>query len=200
MAVCSFDLKFTYIYVGWEGSENDSRILWEALSNRTLMFPHAPEGKYYVVDAGYPNMPDFLAPYRGVRYHLHDRRRGSNERFTTKELFNFGNSSLKNAIERSFGVLKSRFPILRDLSSFPYNTQVQILIAACAIHNSIRTESKSDELFAYYANEENVMDVDKSLPDEPEFSGMYAHQQRRSEMNRMRDQIADAMYRFRYRN
>ncbi|XP_026384805.1 protein ALP1-like [Papaver somniferum] len=200
MAICSFDLKFTYIYAGWEGSANDSRILWEALSNRSLMFPHAPEGKYYVVDAGYPNMPGFLAPYRGVRYHLHDRRRGSNGRFTAKELFNFGHSSLRNAIERSFGVLKYHFPILIDPASFPYNTQVQILIATCAIHNFIRTESKSDELFAYYANEENVIDVDTSPPDEPAFSGMYAHQQRRSEMNHVRDEIADAMYRFRYRN
>ncbi|KAI3880059.1 hypothetical protein MKX03_003880, partial [Papaver bracteatum] len=136
--------------------------------------------KYYVVDAGYPNMPGFLAPYRGVRYHLHDRRRGSNGRFTAKELFNFGHSS--------------------DPSSFPYDTQVQILIASYAIHNFIRTESKSGELFAYYANEENVIDVDTSPPDEPVFSGMYAHQQRRSEMNHMRDQIADAMYRFRYLN
>ncbi|XP_026429150.1 protein ALP1-like [Papaver somniferum] len=216
MAVCSFDLKFTYIYAGWEGSANDSRILWETLSNRSMMFPHAPEVcasicfeftlsmvaniYYYVVDAGYPNMPGFLAPYRGVRYHLHDCRRGSNGRFTAKELFNFGHSSLRNAFERSFRVLKSRFPTFRDPSSFPYNTQVQILIATCAIHNFIRTESKSDELFAYYANEENVIDVDTSPPDEPTFSGMYAHQQRRSEMNHVRDEIADAMYRFRYRN
>ena len=27
-------------------------------------------GKYYLVDAGYANTRDFLAPFRGVRYHL----------------------------------------------------------------------------------------------------------------------------------
>ncbi|MQL89643.1 hypothetical protein Taro_022215 [Colocasia esculenta] len=27
-----------------------------------------PEGKYFLVDAGYANTPQFLAPYRGIRY------------------------------------------------------------------------------------------------------------------------------------
>ncbi|KAK3039577.1 hypothetical protein RJ639_027721 [Escallonia herrerae] len=35
--------------------------------------------KYYVVDAGYPNMKGYLAPYKGpnIRYHLPDFRRGN---------------------------------------------------------------------------------------------------------------------------
>ncbi|XP_059636049.1 uncharacterized protein LOC132278265 [Cornus florida] len=54
MAACSFDMKFTFVWVGWEGSAHDSRILNEAL------------GKYYVVDAGYANMLGYLAPYKGL--------------------------------------------------------------------------------------------------------------------------------------
>ncbi|WJX50249.1 hypothetical protein P8452_36579 [Trifolium repens] len=28
------------------------------------VFPHPPEGKYYLVDAGYPNMKGYLSPYK----------------------------------------------------------------------------------------------------------------------------------------
>jgi hypothetical protein len=36
-------------------------------------------GKYYVVDAGYPNHPGYLAPYKGVTPGFNDKfRRESN--------------------------------------------------------------------------------------------------------------------------
>ncbi|CAO2039175.1 unnamed protein product [Urochloa humidicola] len=31
-------------------------------------FPHPPPGKLYCVDAGYPNRPGYLSPYRGTKY------------------------------------------------------------------------------------------------------------------------------------
>lgn len=31
---------------------------------------HVPHGKYNLVDAGYANMPRFLAPYGNTNYHL----------------------------------------------------------------------------------------------------------------------------------
>ena len=31
-------------------------------------------GKYYLVDAGYPQMDGYLGPYKGERYHLPDFR------------------------------------------------------------------------------------------------------------------------------
>ena len=33
-------------------------------------------GKYYLVDAGYPQMKGYLGPYKGERYHLPDFQRG----------------------------------------------------------------------------------------------------------------------------
>ena len=81
MLVCDFDLNFTFISSGWEGSATDARVLRSAL----LGGFHVPEGKYYLVDGGYANTPSFIAPYRGVRYHLkefghgHQRPRNSKE-------------------------------------------------------------------------------------------------------------------------
>ena len=64
MCACDFDLKFTFISCGWEGSASDAGVLRSA---RNKGF-NVPVGKFYLVDAGYANTPSFIAPYRGVRY------------------------------------------------------------------------------------------------------------------------------------
>ncbi|KAH7850954.1 hypothetical protein Vadar_005108 [Vaccinium darrowii] len=57
MAACSFDMRFTYVLSGWEGTTNDSMVFLECVNNPAMGFPKPPEGKYYVVDSGYTNMP-----------------------------------------------------------------------------------------------------------------------------------------------
>ncbi|CAH9110733.1 unnamed protein product [Cuscuta epithymum] len=46
MSVCSFDMRFTFIMTGWEGTTNDSRIFLETVSNPANHFPMPPLGKY----------------------------------------------------------------------------------------------------------------------------------------------------------
>ncbi|XP_031392151.1 protein ALP1-like [Punica granatum] len=66
LAACSHDMMFTYVVTGWEGSAHDSRILSDAATLE--LFP-APYGEqYYVVDAGFPNIPGYLALYKGQRW------------------------------------------------------------------------------------------------------------------------------------
>nr|CAD1824762.1 unnamed protein product [Ananas comosus var. bracteatus] len=109
MAVCDFNMVFTFVVAGWPGATHDARIFTTTLNNYGHIFPHPPEGKYYLVDAGYPNIKGYLGPYTGgdVRYHIHEFKRGSQPR-GYKEVFNHAHSSLRNVIERSFGVLKAR--------------------------------------------------------------------------------------------
>ncbi|KAI8550910.1 hypothetical protein RHMOL_Rhmol06G0144000 [Rhododendron molle] len=45
MAVCSFDMKFTFVYPGWEGSAHDGRVFFAAVSNPDFNFPHPPISK-----------------------------------------------------------------------------------------------------------------------------------------------------------
>jgi hypothetical protein len=66
MIACDFDLNITTISCGWEGSATDARVL----SSVILKGFKVPEGKFYLVDGGYANTQNFLAPYRRVRYHL----------------------------------------------------------------------------------------------------------------------------------
>ncbi|KAF5189205.1 nuclease, partial [Thalictrum thalictroides] len=119
LAACSFDLKFTYVLPGWEGTAHDQRVLDDALARANPFV--VPSGRYYLVDAGYTHQPGFLAPYRRTLYHVseHEGRTPQNER----ELFNQRHSLLRNSIERAFGVLKKRWPMLSTQSFYPYMTQ-----------------------------------------------------------------------------
>ncbi|KAK3021753.1 hypothetical protein RJ639_045696 [Escallonia herrerae] len=74
--------------------------------------------KYYVVDAGYPNMKGYLAPYKGpnIRY-----------------------------IYLTF--VEVRWAILHDMPYYDFDDQVKIVLASMAIHNYIRKKGSSDNAF-----------------------------------------------------
>ncbi|KAF7126536.1 hypothetical protein RHSIM_Rhsim11G0185300 [Rhododendron simsii] len=157
MAACSFNMRFTYVLSGWEGTANDSRVFLECVNNPAMGFPKPPEGKYYVVDSGYTNMPGFLSPYRGERYHLNSFRGHGQRPKKIEEWFNFRHSSLRNVIERCFGVLKARFPILKQMPPYSVRTQKYIPTACCTVHNWIRMHDDNDDLFREYSQENMVI-------------------------------------------
>jgi DDE superfamily endonuclease len=69
LACCELDdLRFTFVFAGWEGSAPDGRVLEGAFRAGFKI----PTGKYYLADADYANTPWCLTPYPGVRYHLHE--------------------------------------------------------------------------------------------------------------------------------
>jgi hypothetical protein len=109
LATVDFDLKFTYILAGWEGSADDASILNDSLNRSNGI--HLPECKFYLGDAGYACRPGILSPFKKTRYHLNEfssRNRPQN----AEELFNLRHSSLRVTIERAFAALKNRFKIL----------------------------------------------------------------------------------------
>jgi len=63
-----------------------------------------------------------------------------------QELFNLRHSSLRNAIERIFGVLKNRFKLLTRQLEHPFSIQVQLVNAICCLHNIIRQVGGDDIL------------------------------------------------------
>jgi hypothetical protein len=52
---------------------------------------------------------------------------------------------LRNCIERIFGVLKKRFPILKKAPEYEYSHQVKLVLALTALHNFIRKEAHGRE-------------------------------------------------------
>jgi hypothetical protein len=47
-------------------------------------------------------------------------------------------------IERNFGVTKKRFEVMNHGSYYPFETQVRLVPAMCAIHNFIRLEDHGE--------------------------------------------------------
>ncbi|GKE18512.1 putative nuclease HARBI1 [Tanacetum coccineum] len=44
MATCDFDMCFTFVSVGWEGSAHDTRVFLHAINTPSMNFPKPPEG------------------------------------------------------------------------------------------------------------------------------------------------------------
>ncbi|KAL0405287.1 UNVERIFIED_CONTAM: hypothetical protein Slati_3842600 [Sesamum latifolium] len=101
---------------------------------------------YYLCDNGYANAEGFLTRYRGVHYHLREWDRGAGGPQNKEELFNLKHSSARNVIERTFGLLKVHWGILRSQSFYPIDVQSKIIIACYLLHNFIRNEMPDDPL------------------------------------------------------
>ncbi|XP_026436949.1 protein ALP1-like [Papaver somniferum] len=187
--VCNFDMQFIFVCAGWEGSAHDPRILASVLANPNMEFPNPPKGKYYVVDAGYAQMDGYLGPYKGERYHILDLRRG-NKPTGQKEVFNHMHSSLRSVIEHSFGVWKKKWKILRDMPSYPYTRQVQIVVPMMAIRNYIRRYATRDRHFEDADN--GVYDATNE-PDNEEEEHNYTNRWGSKEMKKLKDEIAKSL-------
>jgi hypothetical protein len=80
LAVCDFDMGFTFAVAGWPGSVHDMWVFNDAINKYSDKFPHPQQGKFYLVDSGYPNRPGYLTPYKGTKYHLLEFRQGPRPR------------------------------------------------------------------------------------------------------------------------
>ncbi|XP_056696137.1 uncharacterized protein [Spinacia oleracea] len=139
LASCSFDMLFTYVCVGFEGSAHDTTVLRHCLGSLEMGFHHPPPGKYYLVDSGYPNTIGYLSPYqgRGLRVHTPEFKNSPAPRGKL-EHYNYRHSSLRGTVERIFGVLKNRWKVLRMMPKMDDAYQLAIIVATCTLHNFIR--------------------------------------------------------------
>ena len=78
-------------------------------------------GKFYLVDSGYRNQIGYLAPYKGTKYHLQYRNAAPPQGM--EETFNYAHSSLRNVVERSIGVLKMKWRMIKEVPAYPPQKQ-----------------------------------------------------------------------------
>jgi len=86
--------------------------------------------KFYILDAGFMLRKGLITPFRSTRYHL-KKFSARNPPRTAQELFNLRHSSLRNVVERAFGIVKKRFPIISSGTEATYgiDTQNYIILA-----------------------------------------------------------------------
>jgi hypothetical protein len=94
-------------------------------------------------------------------YHFPEFRQGPMPR-GKNELFNYAHSSLRNAIDRSFGVLKMKWKILLNLPSYPMPQQSQIIIACMSLHSFIRDIAMADKNFDMCDHDENYVPLSET--------------------------------------
>ena len=86
----------------------------------------------------------FLAPYKGERYHIGEFR-PSEVLHRPEERFNYLHSSLRSVIERTFGVWKNKWRILRHMPPFKMHTQNLVIVATIVLHNLVRTHEINND-------------------------------------------------------
>ncbi|XP_012850062.1 PREDICTED: uncharacterized protein LOC105969832 [Erythranthe guttata] len=115
LAVCDHSMNFIYVLSDWESSAADSRILHDGVARPNGL--RVPNGKYYLVHGGYTNENEF---------------------------FNMKHAKARKAVEMEFGILKSRWGILRSPEYYPIKAQNRIIMACCLIDNFIRANVDVD--------------------------------------------------------
>lgn len=154
LAICNFDMRFIYAYVGVPGRAHDTKVLTYCATEEAS-FPHPPAGKYYLVDSGYPTRTGYLGPHRKTRYHIDQFNRGGPPS-NTRELFNRKHSGLRSMIERTFGVWKAKWRVLdRKHPKYELKKWIKIVTATMALHNFIRDSQHGDTDFSYWEGVES---------------------------------------------
>lgn len=183
LAVVDFDMNFTYILAGWEGSAHDGRVLKDALGKDLTV----PEGCYYLADAGYSNSSFTLTPFRSVRYHLREIQQAEQKPKDMYELFNFRHSSLRNVVERTFGVFKRRWRIFDRPHEFDLSTQRRLVYALAAVHNLINLHYPVGEDFDFVATLPAVEEPERRQANRINLNG-------RDRMDKKRIEIATSLW------
>ncbi|KAH7838757.1 hypothetical protein Vadar_030758 [Vaccinium darrowii] len=98
-----------------------------------------------------------------MKYHQADFRRGRGRITSDREYFNRAHSSLRSIIERTFGIWKAQWGMLKKMPNVSLDDQVRMVIASMAIHNYIRRDGEKDVILRSIERETDY--VFEDIPD-----------------------------------
>ncbi|XP_063216585.1 putative nuclease HARBI1 [Bacillus rossius redtenbacheri] len=128
--VCDSKLKIRDIVARWPGSTHDVTIF-----NNSVLKARLERGDFrngvIICDSGYGPSLHLLPPFR-------------NPRTPAENLYNEALIRTRNTVERQYGVLKARFPVLA-LGIQLQLENVQAVIVACAVLHNIAIDSNEPE-------------------------------------------------------
>ncbi|MCL4155028.1 UNVERIFIED_CONTAM: hypothetical protein GTU68_002657 [Idotea baltica] len=133
-AICSADFTFSDIVIRYPGSTHDAFIFrFSGISQR---FQQNEFGESWLLgDSGYPNLPYLLVPL-------------ANPVTPAERAYNRAHKKTRVTIERSFGILKSRFMALSHKLSGPLlftpDIACRIIVCCCCLHNIARRANLPD--------------------------------------------------------
>jgi len=123
--VCNHKTHFLHCFAGHSGS--DQRVFRLSELQEWLGNPEKfPDDCHILGDAAYKLHENLIVPYRD-NGHLTPRQKN----------FNFCHSSARVAIERAFGLLKTRFRSLRTVLAMDRVDLIPMFIIACCVMHNI---------------------------------------------------------------
>ncbi|KAF7550296.1 hypothetical protein G7046_g8058 [Stylonectria norvegica] len=129
------DSSFSFVLAGAEGRIHDANLARLALGHGGFKIP---EGRFYLGDAGFGLQRGIITPYPNTRYHLADWVSSARRPQNPRELYNLRHARIRVVVERTFGMLKRKFKILRDNpSEYSFGAQILIVYACTGLWNFI---------------------------------------------------------------
>lgn len=141
LATCDADYKFTLVDIGASGSESDGGVLKDsafgrALDNKTIQLPkdgyiintNVKVPFCFLADEAFPLNSYIMRPFPG---------KGLSEK---QLVFNYRLSRARRTIENAFGILASRWRVLKGCIIAEAHTVKIITGATVCLHNFIMTE------------------------------------------------------------
>lgn len=113
-----------------------------------------------------------------------------------KELFNLRHSSLRNVVERIFGVVKRKYKVLSHPAEYSTQTQVYLVTALTALHNFVRQhEGPNADIYLSKNTTAEVEEPDQDAIPAREISIFESSHTADSKiMDAFRDRIAERMW------
>ena len=133
-----------------------------------------------------------MTPYRNVCYWLSDFRSGGKD-VGREEIFNLCHARLRNVIEHVFDVVKARFPILKKMAPYSFDTQTKIVMTCFSIHNFLRQVLVADRLFSKY-NTKKELESDNDNRNQGSTTNNFFTDADQEFMLQFRDYIANELF------
>ncbi|XP_036319893.1 putative nuclease HARBI1 isoform X2 [Rhagoletis pomonella] len=140
MVICNYNMEIVAVDASHPGSCHDS-FIWNQSYARQFYSNNRAQNTWILADSGYALETFVMTPYRNPQH-------GSIE-----HAFNKRHASARNIIERTIGLLKSRFRCLQGTLHYEPKFVAQLVNVCCALHNICRRRN-------IQMNEENGHDLE----------------------------------------
>lgn len=162
LALVNSNYEFIFVDVGKNGRMSDGGVIeytefYKKLMRYQLNLPEKSENVnnlnyVFIGDEGFALNKNLLTPY-AQRELDHDKR-----------IYNYRLSRARNVVENAFGIIASRFQILRTPINMKPENICYIILAICSIHNFLRKRSNM-YISATTVDRENIESGDVSEGD-----------------------------------